>query len=274
MTGRDGRGRGVRRMRPTVPQKMAIVAMCLFGAAGAMWAVLPVSEAGWYGEGQGNGGATATTVKAVPPTGTLTAYAGATGDGAGADRIRVAVEALARDIMENWASGEITGDEYIAAMSYLHGYGYLEEGVGGAMLDGRAASMSADGNGADGPEGSAQGWCKDGLAVRTDANTGDMVCVPYGYEDEAVRQRWIEPVAGVNGGIAVSSAGGGGGDGSGAETQDGPEITWQRKPLQNPTLDGKGGYGGAYASDLKERIADLESANDGLLRTIAKLSKV
>ena len=273
MTGRDGTARA-RRARPNVRQ-MAIASVCLFGAAGLMWAFLPMSEAGWYGEAGTDGLDAAAEV--VPVQGRMMAYmASAGGMDGGGDEVAMMVEEMARGIAGNWVNGTITDAEYFAAMSYLYGKGYLEDaGVGPGP---NAALDVADVGIVDGPAGSAQGWCKDGLSARTNAITGDMVCVPDAYADGEAGARWLDPV-GEPGGAKGGDDGGGrdADDGAGGEYEAGsstpPEITWQWRPRQDTGSYAGGGHAGAYPTDLKGRIADLENVNDGLLRTITKLQE-
>ena len=270
-------GRSMGRARPSV-RKMAIASVCLFGAAGLMWTLLPTSEAGGYGGTTGGMDGLDAVGKAVPVQGSMTVQvagerAGGM-DGAGDARM---VERLARDMAGNWLNGTITDAEFFGAMSYLYGEGYLEvvgkdgfgaHGVG--LYDG-----AVDGT-VDGPAGSSQGWCKDGLVQRTNAFTGDMVCVPDGYADGEAGARWIEPVEGP--GVADDVAGddrrGAYADkGAGYEAGSSEEVTWQWRPMQDGGSYAGGVQAEPYASDLKEKIADLENVNDGLLRTIAKLQE-
>ena len=269
-------GRSVDRARPSV-RKMAIASVCLFGAAGLMWTLLPTSEAGGYGESSGGADGLDAVGKAVPVQGSMTVQvagerAGGM-DGAGDARM---VERLARDMAGNWLNGTITDAEFFGAMSYLYGEGYLEvvgkDGLGayGVGLDG-----AVDGT-VDGPAGSSQGWCKDGLVQRTNAFTGDMVCVPDGYADGEAGARWIEPVGGSGGvgdGDGGDRRGAYAGKGAGYETGSPEEVTWQWRPMQDGGSYVGGGQAEPYASDLKEKIADLENVNEGLLRTVAKLQE-
>lgn len=266
----SARGRPV---RGTAASKMAIAAVCLFGAAGMVWAVLPASEAGGYGAGWMEGvveeGATHAGA-AAPVKGTLSAYVGDDG-GVDAGDTDAKVEGMARVIAKNWLDGTITYAEYIGAMSYLYG----QEGHAGAVEGGTGTGVRFDaGRGGvddtvDGPVGSAQGWCKDGLEARTNAFTGDMVCVPDGYADGKDGARWIEPRT-----ESVDSA-----DGSGDEdkydsrSSTAAEPAWQWRPSQDGGPHFGGNDAGTYKSGLKERIADLEEINDGLMRTVAKLQE-
>ena len=135
--------------------KIAIMAACLLAASGLAWAALPASEAGEYGEWTAvkeDGGELGVSgkgaVAAAPVVGTMTMY----------------VEDGGRDGGRSGAGGGV-------------GWG---AGTGG-LTDAAPAGGGDVVAGVDGPEGSAQGWCKEGLEARTNANTGDMVCVPYGY---------------------------------------------------------------------------------------------
>lgn len=268
----SARGRPVRQRR-TAASKMVILAVCLFGAAGMVWVVLPASEAGGYGAGWIEGvveeGATHAGA-AAPVKGTLSAYVGDVG-GVDAGDTDAKVEGMARVIAKNWLDGTITYAEYIGAMSYLYGQdGYAGVGEGGTGTGVRfdVARGGVD-DAVDGPVGSAQGWCKDGLEARTNAFTGDMVCVPDGYADGEDGARWIEPRT-----ESVDSA-----DGSRDEdkyntrSSTAAEPAWQWRPSQDgsPHFGGKGA--GTYESGLKEKIADLEEINEGLMRTVAKLQE-
>ena len=167
-------------------------------------------------------------------------------------------------------------------MSYLHDQGYLEAGGGNSAAAGGISGSVLDGDGggeADGPLGSAQGWCKDGLAARTDANTGEMVCVPDGYADEDAGSRWIESPGGESDGDSTG-ADSGARDGAGriagrtanadAARQEAAAVAGH--DAAQPPYAGNG-YARAYEAGLMERIADLEDLNDGLLRTVARLQE-
>ena len=255
---------GGRPLLTMTTSKIAIMAACLFAASGLAWAMLPASEAGGYGEwaaakeGGGEPGVSGNgNVEAAPVVGTMTMYVedggkndGRSGGGGGA------------------GSGARVG------------------GLGDAAPAGGVDAVAGT---VDGPAGSAQGWCKKGLEARTNANTGDMVCVPYGYADGEDGARWIEPRsgpvdgAGRYGGIAGGGGTGGGAAGEGAgdggyggygERMDGtPGITWKWVSPQEASLVVGDGPAGAYELGLAERIADLEEINEGLMRTIARLQE-
>ena len=251
---------GGRPLRTMATSKIAIMAACLFAASGLAWAMLPASEAGGYGEwtaakegGAELGVSDKGIVAAAPVAGTMTMH----------------VEDGGRD--DGLGGG----------------------GAGGGTRTGGLPDAAAAGGGADatartvdGPAGSAQGWCKEGLEARTNANTGDMVCVPYGYADGEDGARWIEPRSGPVGGVARYGgiAGGGGtgegaageraGDGGYGERTDGTSgITWKWVSPQEARLVAVNEPAGAYDLGLKERIADLEEINEGLMRTVARLQE-
>ena len=255
-------GVGGRPLRTMAASKIAIMAACLFAASGLAWAALPASEAGGYGEWaavkedggelgvSGKGAATA-----APVVGTMTMYA----------------EDGGRDGGRSGAGGGV---------GWGAGTGGLADAAPGVGVDAVVGVV-------DGPAGSAQGWCKEGLEARTNANTGDMVCVPYGYADGEDGARWIEPrpgsvdvvgryggiAGGTDGGTAGASAGDGGYDGYGANLDRTSGITWKWVSPQDASLVVGNGPAGAYEPGLEERIADLEEINEGLMRTIAKLQE-
>ena len=250
---------GGRPLRTMSTSKIAIMAACLFAASGLAWAMLPASGAGGYGEwaaAKEGGGELGVTdkgvVTAAPVVGTMTMH----------------VEDGGRD-------------------DGLGGGGADRTGTGG-LPDAAPAGGGADATvgTVDGPAGSAQGWCKEGLEARTNANTGDMVCVPYGYADGEDGARWIEPRSGPVGGAAryagIAGGGGTGGGATGESAGDGrygermdetPGITWKWVSPQEARLVAVNEPAGAYDPGLKERIADLEEINEGLMRTVARLQE-
>ena len=250
---------GGRPLRTMATSKIAIMAACLFAASGMAWAMLPASEAGGYGEwtvAKGGGGELGVTdkgvVTAAPVVSTMTMH----------------VEDGGRD-------------------DGLGGGGADRTGAGG-LGDAAPAGGGADATvgTVDGPAGSAQGWCKKGLEARTNANTGDMVCVPYGYADGEDGAKWIEPRSGpVDGAARYGGIAGGGGTGRGAagasagdgrygERMDGTSgITWKWVSPQEARLVAVNEPAGAYDPSLKEQIADLEEINEGLMRTVARLQE-
>ena len=113
-----------------------------------------------------------------------------------------------------------------------------------------------------------------------------MVCVPYGYADGEDGARWIEPRSGPVGGAAryagIAGGGGTGGGATGESAGDGrygermdetPGITWKWVSPQEARLVAVNEPAGAYDPGLKERIADLEEINEGLMRTVARLQE-
>ena len=253
--------------------KLAVAAACLFGAAGLMWAVLPASEAGGYynygGQADGADGLETAAAEAVPVQGRMTVYMVGEGTGGAAGDDMDRVEELTRSIARNWVNGTITDAEYFAAMSYLYELGYLEDAAAGRSNE--AQDEAAVGK-VDGPAGSSQGWCKDGLALRTNAFTGDMVCVPDGYADGDVGARWIEPYDGA-GTAAVAGGDSDMSGGYGAGPSAASDAAWQWRAPQDGSTHFGGEQAGTYESDLRGQIADLEEINEGLLRTVARLQE-
>ena len=253
---------GGRPLLTMATSKIAIMAACLFAASGLAWAMLPASEAGGYGEwaaaNEGGGGLGVSDngiVTAAPVVGTMTMY----------------VEDGGKNDGRSGAGGGA-------------GSGARAGGLGDAAPAGGGADATV--GTVDGPAGSAQGWCKKGLEARTNANTGDMVCVPYGYADGDDGARWIEPRSGpVDGAGRYGGIAGGGGTGRGAagesagdgeygERMDGtPGITWKWVSPQEARLVVGDGPAGAYEPGLSEKIADLEEINEGLMRTVARLQE-
>ena len=252
---------GGRPLLTMATSKIAIMAACLFAASGLAWAMLPASEAGGYGEwaaakeGGGELGVLGSgIVTAAPVVGTMTMY----------------VEDGGKNDGRSGVGGGVGG-------------GARAGGLGDAVPAGGADATART---VDGPAGSAQGWCKKGLEARTNANTGDMVCVPYGYADGEDGARWIEPRSGaVDGAVrygGIAGGGGTGGDAAGESAGDGgygertdgtSGITWKWVSPQEARLVAVNEPAGAYDPGLKERIADLEEINEGLMRTVARLQE-
>ena len=238
-------GMGGRPLRTMAASKIAIMAACLLAASGLAWAALPASEAGGYGEWSAvkeDGGKLGVSGKGVaaaaPVVGTMTMYV----EGGG---------------MDDGRSGAGGG------VGWGAGTGGFADAAPGVGVDAVAGVV-------DGPAGSSQNWCKEGLEARTNANTGDMVCVPYGYADGTDGARWIEPRSGA---VDGASAGDGGYDGYGADLDRTPGITWKWVSPQEANLVVRNEPAGAYELGLEGRIADLEEINEGLMRTVARLQE-